>query len=403
MHGASTTELFLIAMLVIFAVPWLVWRIFRTDYYAPLVVVQVIAGIVFGPGVLGAAFPEWHRAIFTPDVIGALNGLAWWGAMLFVFIAGAEFDIGKAWQNRRETGTTALLALLVPLAAGAAGAWLLLRLDPLGWSGADARPWQFVLGAGMACAVTALPILLMLLDRFEILREPLGQRLLRYASLDDIAIWGVLALILLDWERLGRQAAFLPAFVIAAFAVRRLYPRLAVRDRWFVSFIWLTACAYAADWCGLHFMVGAFLAGVVIDAEWLEFDALDRFRDAVLLALMPVYFLSTGLRTSWDAGGIAVLGATALFVATSIAGKLAGVGIAGRMLGWGKGEAWTIGWMLQTKGLVMIVFINILLDKAIITSGTFTALLLTAVVSTMLTAPMVAPVLQRDPGLKKRG
>ncbi len=76
-------------------------------------------------------------------------------------------------------------------------------------------------------------------------------------------------------------------------------------------------------------MVGAFLAGAVLDAEWFELEALDRFRDAVLLALMPVYFLSTGLRTSWEVGGAAVLGAAGLFIVASVAGKLAGLGIAG--------------------------------------------------------------------------
>jgi Kef-type K+ transport system membrane component KefB len=86
-----------------------------------------------------------------------------------------------------------------------------------GW-GRKALTWQFVLGVGMACAVTALPILILLMEKLEILRQPIGQRILRYASLDDIAIWGVLALILMDWERVGRQAAFLLAFALLGWA-----------------------------------------------------------------------------------------------------------------------------------------------------------------------------------------
>jgi hypothetical protein len=81
--------------------------------------------------------------------------------------------------------------------------------------GPKAMTWQFVLGVGMACAVTALPILILLMEKLEVLRQPIGQRILRYASLDDIAIWGVLALILMDWERVGKQAAFLIAFTLA--------------------------------------------------------------------------------------------------------------------------------------------------------------------------------------------
>jgi Kef-type K+ transport system membrane component KefB len=115
----------------------------------------------------------------------------------------------------------------------------------------------------MACAVTALPILVLFLDKLGVLRKPLGQRVLRYASLDDIAIWGVLALIILDWDRLGRQAGFLVGFPIAAWGIRALMRRIPESDRWYVGLIWLAAMGFVCDWAGLHFMVGAFLAGVV--------------------------------------------------------------------------------------------------------------------------------------------
>jgi Kef-type K+ transport system membrane component KefB len=117
----------------------------------------------------------------------------------------------------------------------------------------------------------------------------------------------------------------------------------------------------------------------------------------VLLVLMPVFFLSTGLRTNWGVGGAAVFLAALVLFAASIAGKLLGVRVAGAILRWKPGEASIIGWLLQTKGLIMIIFANILLDKAIITSETFTALLLMAVASTMLTVPMVAPKLEKSP------
>jgi Kef-type K+ transport system membrane component KefB len=89
----STTELFLVAILVIFSVPYLLWRLGRTDYYAPLVVVQIIAGILLGPGVLGAAFPDYYQSIFTAQVIGSMNGIAAWAVMIFVCIAGIELDL----------------------------------------------------------------------------------------------------------------------------------------------------------------------------------------------------------------------------------------------------------------------------------------------------------------------
>ena len=125
----------------------------------------------------------------------------------------------------------------------------------------------------MACAVTALPILILILlmDKLAILRQPLGQRILRYASLDDIAIWGVLALILMDWQRVA--------------------------------------------------MLGAVLAGAVIDAGWFDLRQMDQRRHPVLRVVMPVCFLSTGLRTEWSLGGGAVFAVAGMLTAVSVAGK----------------------------------------------------------------------------------
>ena len=400
-HSITTTELFLAAMALIFALPWAVWRLLRTDDWAPLVVVQIVMGIVLGPGLLGQAMPEFHRALFTPAVVQSLNGLAWWGVMIFVWLAGIELDLRQAWVQRRDSGITAGLALGVPLLLGAAAGAAMLASGS-GWAGPNAQPWQFVLGLGMACAVTALPILVLFLDRLGILRQPLGQRVLRYASLDDIAIWAVLALIMLDWVRVGRQAAFILAFALAAWAFRALMRRLPASDRWPVGLVWLTVCALGAEWAGLHYIVGAFLAGVVMDKDWFDEAQLDSLRHHVLLVLMPVFFLSTGLRTQWQLGGSAVVIAALALLAAAVAGKLLGVGLAGRLLGWPKGEAMLIGWLLQTKALIMIIFANILLDKNVITADTFTALLLMAVMSTMLTIPQVAPRLARLQALMEK-
>ncbi|MEP7295839.1 MAG: cation:proton antiporter [Burkholderiales bacterium] len=383
----------MIAMLIIFTVPYLIWRLGRTEYFAPLVVVQIVTGILLGPGVLGAAFPEYYKFVFNPPVIGALNGIAWWAVMVFVWIAGIELDLAQAWKHRRESGITAGLALGVPLAFGSVVA--LFMLGATGWVGPKAMTWQFVVGIGMSCAVTALPILILFMEKLEILRQPIGQRILRYASVDDIAIWGVLALILMDWQRVGRQGGFLVAFAVVGWVFRQLMIRIPERDRWYAGLIWLTACGFGADWSGLHFMVGAFLAGAIMDSHWFDQKQMDWLRHNVLLVVMPVFFLSTGLRTNWNVGGTAVFVAAAVLLLASVSGKLVGTQIAGRILKWRPGEASLIGWLLQTKALIMIIFANVLLDKQIITNETFTALLLMAVASTMLTVPIVSPMLLR--------
>lgn len=396
----TTTELYLIAMCLIFTVPYLLWRLGRTDYFAPLVVVQIISGIILGPGVMGAMVPEYYQFVFTPDVIKCLNGVAWWAVMIFVWIAGIELDLKKAWQYKRESGITAGLALGMPLLFGSAVGFGMLGFT--GWMGPKALSWQFVVGVGMACAVTALPILILLMEKLDILRAPIGQRILRYASLDDIAIWGVLAIILMDWDRVGRQVGFLLVFAASAYLFRKLMVSISEKDRWFAGIIWLALCGLGADWAGLHYMVGAFLAGAVMDADWFNQEHMDLLRHHMLLTVMPVFFLSTGLRTNWDMGGVAVFGVAAILLIASVAGKLAGVHMAGKWLRWSPGEASLIGWLLQTKALIMIIFANVLLDKQIITNETFTALLIMAVASTMLTTPVVAPKLKRMAALLQR-
>jgi len=388
----NTSEIFLIAMVLIFGLPWLVWRFARTDAYAPLVVVQIVTGIVLGPGVVGAAFPDYYAFVFNAPVVQSLNGIAWWAVMLFVWIAGIELDLAQVWANRRETTIAAGLALGTPLLTGSFAAVLLLVWNE-GWLGSQGQSWQFVLGVGMACAVTALPILILFMEKLAILRQPLGQRVLRYASLDDIAIWGVLALILLDWTRMGRQSGFLIGFALAAWGFRAAMRRVDESDRWYLGLVWLALCGLAADWAGLHFMVGAFLSGAVLDGHWFNRERMDLLRHHVLLVVMPVFFLSTGLRTHWDMGGVAVFVAAGLLLVAAVGGKLLGTHLAGRLLQWSSRESRLIGWLLQTKALIMIIFANILLDKQIISAETFTALLLMAVVSTMLTIPRATSLL----------
>lgn len=388
----TTIELLLVALLVIFIVPYVIWRGLGRKNWAPLVVVQILTGVMLGPGVFGAAYPETFRYVLNRDVMGALNGLGSWAVMLFVWVAGMELDVHESWKRRRETGVVASLAFMTPFAFSVCVGIVIMGWG--NWIGVKGSYWQVLLSIGMACSVTALPILILFLENLGIFRTLFGQRVLRYASLDDILVWSMLALILLDWEQMLRQIGFIVLFVPASILVRKLIVKMDDTDRWYVGFIWQGSCALFADWAGLHYMVGAFLAGVVLDIRWFGEEKVDAFRRHILLAIMPIYFLLTGLRTSWEIGGAVVFVVAGLLLLASISGKLIGVAIAGRILGWTFRESFIIGWLLQTKALILIIFANILLDKQIITSDTFTALLFMAVGSTMLTVPMVLPALR---------
>jgi Kef-type K+ transport system membrane component KefB len=387
----TTTGAFFAVMSLIVTAPYLLWRVARTDDYVPLVIVQIAAGILLGPAVAGRLLPEIHTALFTAPVMQWLSGIATWAVAIFVWLAGLELDVRQAWAHRRECLITAGLALGVPLVLGVLTGFLLAS-NPR-WIGDHASPWQFVAAIGMACAVTALPVLILLLDKLSTLGAPIAQRVLRYASLDDIAIWIVLAAILMDLQRLGLQLTFVAGFAACSPGYRRLMPRLDPADRWFTGIIWLVLSSWAAEAGGLHFMIGAFLAGAVTDPEWFDERRRGEMRNAVLVLLMPVYFLVAGLRTDWGIDSATVLAVAGALLAAAIAGKLLGVQLAGRILGWPTGEARLIGWILQTKGLILIVFTGVLLDKRLISRETFTALLIMGLASTILTVPMSRPKL----------
>ena len=136
------------------------------------------------------------------------------------------------------------------------------------------------------------------------------------------------------------------------------------------------------------------MAGAVMKKEWFEEQQLENFKSTVLVLMMPIYFLLTGLRTSWELSGITVLILAFALFAVQFAGKTTGVFVASKVLGWPKGEWKLMGTLLQTKALIEIIFATILMDKGIITSEMFTALLLMAVMSTMVTIPVAKKLLK---------
>ena len=388
----NPTEIYLFVLLGIFIIPYLIWRFVKTDSYAPLPVIQIIVGIFFGPGIFGYFFPGSYETLFTPDTVKMLSGVATLAVILFVFTAGLEVNIKEAWTEKKDSLTTSFFALIIPLILGSVLAYF-ISFDKK-WLGPQAHEWQFILSVGMAMAVTALPILVLLLEKMSILKSDIGVRCLRYASFDDILIWTVFALILLDWNRLVRQGVFFLLFIAVSYLISKFSYKIPEKDRVHFSIFWLILCAYASDWAGLHYLVGGFLAGFILSEEWIGKDTLNNLRKYVLLLIMPVFFLSTGLKTDWQLTDLSVVClAFALFICQAI-GKILGVSISAKILRWPSRDARIIGWLLQTKALIEIIFCTVMLDKGIISAEMFTALLFMAILSTVSTTPVVSRMLK---------
>lgn len=388
----NPTEIYLFVLLGIFLVPYLVWRFATTDKYAPLPIVQIVLGIVFGPGIFGYFFPNAYSTLFTQDTIKMVSGVATLAVVMFVFTAGLEVNLKHALNQKKDTLVTASFALISPLIIGSVVA-LFLSLDKK-WLGPRAHEWQFVLSVGMATAVTALPILVLLLEKMNILKTDIGRRCLRYASFDDIAIWTVFALILLDWTRLARQGIFFVVFILLSSLIIKYSHKIPQKDRIHFSIFWLIFCAYLSDWSGLHYLVGGFLAGLVLEEEWLGKETLENLRKYVLLLIMPVFFLSTGLKTGWELTDLTVIYVAVILFVCQAFGKIMGVSLSAKILKWPAKDAKIIGWLLQTKALIEIIFCTVMLDKGIISSEMFTALLFMAILSTVSTTPIVSRMLK---------
>lgn len=389
----NLSELFLAATFLIYVVPYLFWKLSKIDDYVPLPVVQIVSGVLFGPAILGYILPDFYNYIFTKDNINVLSGLGWLGVVFFVWTAGVHLDVKLALKNKKDMLTTSSLALTGPLFLGSIFAYFISQ--NVHWIGKDAMTWQFVFGVGMALAVTALPILILLMEKLEIFHLDLGKRVLRYASLDDIMIWSVLAIIIMDWSRLARQIIFISIFLVFALLINKIMPKLKGNDFWYVSTFWVVLVSLIADWSGLHYIVGGFLAGVVMKKEWFDEKELEHFKNNVLLLMMPIFFLLTGLRTTWELGGLLVILMAISLYFIQFAGKAGGIFIASKILKWPKKDWILISTLLQTKALIEIIFCTILLDKNIITSQMFTALLIMAILSTITTIPFYKKQIKR--------
>jgi hypothetical protein len=297
----NTTEIFLIAMTIIFTVPYLIWRLGRTDYYAPLVVVQIITGILLGPGILGRVFPDYYSFVFNPAVVQSPERHCLVGG-----------DVVRLHRRHRARPEKSLGAPPGKQYHGRAGARYAaaLRLPRRGRHACGrrldgAKSADLAIRAGRRHGLrgdgAAHPDLLM--EKLDVLRQPIGQRILRYASLDDIAIWGVLALILMDWERIGKQVAFLLAFACWL----RLAPTDALagqRARPLVRRADLAGAVQFRRRLGRPALHGRRLPGRGDHGRRLVRPGqMDLLRHHVLLVVMPVFFLSTGLRTNWTMGG----------------------------------------------------------------------------------------------------
>jgi len=373
----------------------------------PPVVGEVLAGILLGPSLLGWLWPAGAAALVPPDAAPALRVLADVGVVLFMFLVGLELDLGLLARRTRATVAVSHASIVVPFLLGSA---LALWLYPLVGTG-DVPFVVFALFLGVAMSVTAFPVLARILQDLGIQRTELGAVALACAAVDDVTAWVLLALVVgvaqASLDAAVRTLVLAAGYVLVlATVVRplvaRLVHRLDAREDVPESLVAgacvaLLASAFVTESIGIHALFGAFALGALVphDAR-IAADLGRRLGDPVRILLLPAYFAFTGLRTQIGLlAGPTEWALAAAVVATASAGKFGGSYVAARLTGLPPRMAASLGVLLNTRGLMELVVLNIGLDLGVISPTLFAVMVVMALMTTLATTPIVERVWKR--------
>ena len=399
----------LLAMAAVILVGRLLGRLFRVVRQPP-VVGEVLAGIALGPSLLGWIAPGAAAFVMPGLVAPALSIIAQLGVVLYMFLVGVELNLDRLRDRAHATVATSHASIVAPFVLGSV---LALYLYPRLSSGPVSFT-TFALFMGVAMSITAFPVLARILTDRGAAGTELGVIALTCAAVDDVTAWCLLAFVV-GVARAQVQGAVLVGMLTLGFigvmflAVRPVVAGLASRadqrppgrDALALVLVGLLLSALATEAIGIHAIFGAFLFGAVIPHDSrLDRALTERMEDLVTIAFLPAFFAFTGLRTQigllagafqWWVCGVIILVATV--------GKFGGTFLAARLTGVDTRRAAGLGALMNTRGLIELVVLNIGLDLGVISPTLFTMMVLMALVTTMATTPLLDLVM---PGLAER-
>ena len=399
-----TNELiFLLQAFVIITVPFALSRLLRLEGMVPLVVIQILLGIAFGPSLFGRIAPQAYGVLFNAATLAPLSGAASIAVLFFGFITGLHLDVDTFRGRGNAFAAVATASVVVPTALGVATGLFLAIRHP-GEVGPRGDLFTFSSAIGICLGVTALPVLGAVLREMGLLGQRIASLSLGIAAVNDAALWLLLGALMTMTAGGGQSqsgmlfsALSLPVyFLVMAKLVRPLLTRAAAALSEESSFgegalilIGGSAIGSAAitQALGLHYIFGAFIAGAIVPREFRK-SILDRLQVMTIVVLMPFFFMLAGLRARIDLSS--ALFAETLLVTTviGIAGKVGGTALTARLVGESWRTALCLGSLAQTKGLMEVVVLTILLEEGIISTTAFSALTLMAVISTALVMPV---------------
>jgi Kef-type K+ transport system membrane component KefB len=370
----------------------------------PPVIGEVIAGLLIGPSLLGRIAPALSSYILPAPVAPFLGVLAQVGVVLYMFLVGAELDLSRIRGRVHSTVVISHASIIVPLLLGSA---LALLLYPR-FSSSDVPFTVFALFSGVAMSVTAFPVLARILTDRGAHNSAMGTVALTCAAVDDVTAWCLLAIVVSIATHkgsgalltIGLSVAYLTGMIVL---VRPLLARLArwqqgqpslTRGVLALICVLLLVSALTTEAVGIHAVFGAFALGTMIPHDSSLAVALKaKLEDIVVVFFLPAFFAYTGMRT--QIGLVSGVGAWAwciLILITASVGKFGGTFAAARLSGFGWRDAASIGVLMNTRGLVELIVLNIGLDLKVISPTLFAMLVLMAVVTTVSTTPILQAI-----------
>jgi Kef-type K+ transport system membrane component KefB len=398
----------LVALTVIMVTARLVGAVFKR-LGQPAVIGEVVGGILLGPSLLGRLSPETAAVLLPAEAAPFLGVIAQLGVILYMFLIGLELDLGVLRSRVAVTVVISIASIVVPFALGAVLAGSLHEA----WAPAGVGFTSFALFLGVSMSITAFPVLARILGDRGLQRTQMGMVALTCAAINDAIAWCLLAFVVgVTQETTGAavQTVILTAVYIALMLTAGRRVMVAVVERFDASprvgertlalvLVAVLMSAVATEFIGIHAIFGAFLLGAIIPhGSVIASHVTERLQDIVRVMFLPAFFAFTGLRTQiglvqslddWILCGV--------IIAVATAGKFGGTLLASKAVGLDWRDSAALGILMNTRGLVELIVLNIGLDLGVISPRLFTMLVIMALVTTIMTAPILSRLLRVNP------
>lgn len=367
----------------------------------PEVMGEIIAGILLGPSLLGLVAPSVSHFIFPAASLGNIQMLSQVGLILFMFVIGVELDLSIIKQKAGAAFLISISGIILPFSMGIVLAYYMYGK----YAPAHVPFYAFSLFTGIAMSITAFPVLARIIKERKLTSTHLGITSLTAAAAGDVIAWCALAIIIavVNAGDIGSSLYTIGAVIvyvsIMLFVVKPLLKNLADnkqskivrRSTLAIIFITLLISSWCCEVIGIHALFGAFMTGIIMPQEWnFRKIIMDKIEDVALVLLLPLFFVATGLRTQ-----VGLLNDSSLWIVcgyiilVAVVGKFGGSAIAARMAGETMKDSLSIGALMNTRGLVELVVLNIGYDLGILTPQVFTMMVIMALFTTLMTNPLL--------------